>query len=117
MHPSLRFSSLRPVILTRRQFVAGATALGVAPIASRAVAQPKSGGRLRMGLGEAQITDTLDPAILSTPIPQFLSMGVTRNCLVELGAARRLTQRGGRRRSTSALAPERRSALVAARPR
>ncbi|MEZ5846647.1 MAG: ABC transporter substrate-binding protein [Geminicoccaceae bacterium] len=55
--------SLHSGRIGRREFLASASALGLAaglPKAARA--QPKQGGRLRIGMGHGSTTDTLDPA-------------------------------------------------------
>ncbi|MCB1970152.1 MAG: ABC transporter substrate-binding protein [Geminicoccaceae bacterium] len=47
----------------RREFLAGASALGIAVSLPRAVrAEPNQGGRFRIGMGHGSTTDTLDPA-------------------------------------------------------
>ncbi|MDZ7749647.1 MAG: twin-arginine translocation signal domain-containing protein [Halofilum sp. (in: g-proteobacteria)] len=53
--------------ISRRQFLAGAAALGAVSLASGvinnpALAAPKKGGRLRVGIGHGSTTDSLDPA-------------------------------------------------------
>lgn len=53
--------------ITRRQFLAGAAALGAVSLASGvinnpALAAPKKGGRLRVAIGHGSTTDSLDPA-------------------------------------------------------
>ncbi|MEZ5824910.1 MAG: ABC transporter substrate-binding protein [Geminicoccaceae bacterium] len=47
----------------RREFLASASALGIAASLPKAArAEPKKGGRLRVGMGHGSTTDTLDPA-------------------------------------------------------
>ncbi len=66
-----------PAQPTRRGVLQGATALGAASLigpfgASRALAQPKSGGALRIGIGHGNTTDTLDPASITHLYTQTL---------------------------------------------
>ena len=53
----------------RRDFLKGATALGISAVAAQSLlagtvlaATPKKGGKLRLGIGHGSTTDTLDPA-------------------------------------------------------
>jgi peptide/nickel transport system substrate-binding protein len=63
----------------------GAAAMLPSIIAANPVsAAPKKGGRLRMGLGGASTTDTLDPALIYDVMAPVLSIGQLRNCLVEI---------------------------------
>ena len=61
--------------LSRRGVLQGASALGTAALlgplgASRAAAQPKQGGTLRLGIAHGSTTDTLDPGILENVFTQ-----------------------------------------------
>ena len=76
--------------MTRRQFVAGVSALGVAAaispssmINSANASSPRKGGRLRIGCTGGYTTDSLDPAKVSAQYNQVLNFQL-RNCLVEL---------------------------------
>ena len=74
--------------VSRRAFLAGAGALGAAPIigpdqALAQAAQPKRGGRLRMALAGGGPSDTLDPATIIDAWQQNISYQC-RNTLVEL---------------------------------
>ena len=75
--------------IDRRQFIGravalGATAMAASTMASKALkAAPKSGGRLRMGIGAGATTDTLDPATYLQNFTQFLGFGL-RNNLTEV---------------------------------
>ncbi len=81
---------------TRRELLiagAGSAALlGLGPLAGRSAraAEPKSGGRLRVGIGAGSTTDTLDPATFTDNYMQFVGFGGMRNCLTEINAAREL---------------------------
>ncbi len=58
--------------LTRRGFLGTSVAAGaVAALGTQARAEgaPKQGGTLRMGLGGGETTDTLDPALSDSPVP------------------------------------------------
>jgi peptide/nickel transport system substrate-binding protein len=61
-------TSLRQGRIDRREFLAGASALGLSLAAAGALAdkalaaEPKQGGRLRLGIGHGSTTDTQDPA-------------------------------------------------------
>ena len=56
-------SALHDGRMGRREFLATASALGIAASLPRAArAEPKKGGRLRVGMGHGSTTDTLDPA-------------------------------------------------------
>ena len=76
--------------ITRRDFLARATALGltaaISPLfftGSARAAAPKKGGRFRLGIGQGATTDSLDPGKLPSTAPQMVHLQV-RNCLVEL---------------------------------
>ena len=61
--------------LSRRGVLQGASALGTAALlgplgSSRAAAQPKQGGTLRLGIAHGSTTDTLDPGILENVFTQ-----------------------------------------------
>ena len=76
--------------ITRRDFLARATALGltaaISPLfftGSARAAVPKKGGRFRLGIGQGATTDSLDPGKLPSTAPQMVHLQV-RNCLIEL---------------------------------
>ena len=63
--------------MTRREFVGRTTALGVsaglagALFSKAALAQePKKGGTIRAGVAGGESTNTLDPALVASPVPQ-----------------------------------------------
>jgi peptide/nickel transport system substrate-binding protein len=75
--------------ISRREFVARASALGAGaavtmllPGTARA-ATPKSGGKLRIGIGAGSTTDTLDPGTYLQNFTQFVGFGL-RNNLTEI---------------------------------
>ena len=76
--------------ITRREFIAGLSALGLAasisPTLLSSVAEaatPQKGGRFRLGLGQGATTDSLDIGQLVSTAPQVVHLQV-RNCLTEL---------------------------------
>ena len=75
---------------SRRDVLQTAGALGAASLvgplgATRAAAQPKPGGTLRLGLAHGSTTDTLDPGILEQVFTQVHAQ--CRNCqLTEIAA-------------------------------
>ncbi|MGD8661616.1 MAG: ABC transporter substrate-binding protein [Desulfobacterales bacterium] len=76
--------------ITRRQFMAKVSALGLAAAVSPALLSkpakaetPKKGGRFRMGLTGGHTTDNLDPATLSDEW-NYNTNWMYRNCLVEI---------------------------------
>ena len=76
--------------ITRREFLAKISALGLAAAVSPALlsksadaATPKKGGRFRMGLTGGHTTDNLDPATLSDEW-NYNTNWMFRNCLVEV---------------------------------
>ena len=76
--------------ITRREFLARASALSAAAMlplsfSSRnaGAAEPKKGGRLRIGCPGAQTSNSLDTATITTLVPETLSWQL-RNCLVEI---------------------------------
>ena len=76
--------------ITRRDFLAQASALGltaaIAPalFTSKALAAtPKKGGRFRIGLSGGATTDSLNPATLEDMMPQTINRSI-RNGLVEI---------------------------------
>ena len=76
--------------ITRREFMAKVSALGLAAAISPALLSkpakaetPKKGGRYRMGLTGGHTTDNLDPATLSDEW-NYNSNWMYRNCLVEI---------------------------------
>ena len=77
--------------ITRREFLARASALGLTAslsttlLSDRAFAgTPKKGGRLRLGITDSATSDALDPAILATIHAAMLTWGELRNNLVEI---------------------------------
>ena len=78
--------------ITRREFLAKASALGIAAAVSPAIlgskayaaATPKKGGRLRIGMQGGSTSDTMDPAKFNDIYQQMTSMGFLRNPLVEI---------------------------------
>ena len=75
----------------RREFILRSAALGAAAAvpsvltAGGAVAaMPNKGGRLRIGTAGGSTTDALDTAGLPDTMPQNISFGQLRNCLVEI---------------------------------
>ena len=74
----------------RREFLRGATALGVSVAAATAfagkvqAATPKKGGKLRLGLGHGSTTDTLDPATYENLYVQVMG-GALHNKLTVVG--------------------------------
>lgn len=79
--------------ISRREFIALASALGVSAALSSGVfpniaqaSEPKKGGRLRMGLNGGATSDNLDPGIQLAMMPQVLVYGTLANSLVEIDA-------------------------------
>ena len=79
--------------LSRREFLSCMSAFGLASLLpSQAVDQsaganlPQKGGRLRIGMSGAGLSDSLDPATISAVFMYNLSFGQLRNNLVELDA-------------------------------
>ncbi|MCR6502787.1 ABC transporter substrate-binding protein [Shinella sp. CPCC 101442] len=78
--------------LSRRGVLKGAAAIGGAAmlgglsLPGTARAEPVRGGTLTMGLGGANTTDTLDPALAWDDFMMALSYGGLRNNLIELDA-------------------------------
>jgi len=78
--------------ITRREFLARVSALGLAVAVSPALlparakaATTKKGGRLRLGLSGGSTTDSLDPATIPDAVPQSVNWSL-RNNLVEISA-------------------------------
>jgi peptide/nickel transport system substrate-binding protein len=77
------------VTISRREFLSTTLALGLALPAATALAgkalaaEPKRGGRVRLGLGLGSTTDTLDPATYNDTYMQVVGFGF-RNCLTEV---------------------------------
>ena len=76
--------------ISRRDFISGLSALGVAVTLSPSffprsanAAAPKRGGRLRIGCPGAQTSDSLDTATITNLVPETFSWQL-RNCLVEI---------------------------------
>ena len=81
---------LRQGRITRREFISTALAIGLALPAATSMAgqaaqaaEPKRGGRLRLGIGLGSTTDTLDPATYNDTYMQVVGFGF-RNCLTEV---------------------------------
>ncbi len=77
--------------LSRREFLARTSALGIAAALSPALfskpglaATPKRGGRLRIGMAGGSTTDSLDPATITDMMMQVINQGQIRNTLVEV---------------------------------
>ena len=82
---------LRDGSITRREFLARATALGIAGGVAPALLSeaahaetPKKGGRLRMGVTDANTGDSLDPAPSVTIMQANITHGQLMNNLVEI---------------------------------
>ena len=82
---------LRNGSITRREFLARAAALGIAGgiapalLSEAAFAEaPKKGGRLRMGVTDANTSDSLDPAPSVTIMQANITHGQLMNNLVEI---------------------------------
>jgi peptide/nickel transport system substrate-binding protein len=78
-------------IISRREFIARASALGLTAAFSPLLfpdrvraAVPKKGGRLRIGVSGCSSSDTLDPAIIDAYLPHIVQHGQLRNCLAEV---------------------------------
>lgn len=76
--------------ITRREFMARVSALGLMAAVSPAIlaksakaATPKKGGRLRLGMAGGSTTDSLDPATMTDAMAYNINWQV-RNCLVEI---------------------------------
>jgi peptide/nickel transport system substrate-binding protein len=76
--------------ITRREFLARVSALGLMAAVSPALlatpakaATPKKGGRLRLGMAGGSTTDLLDPATITDAMAYNINWQ-TRNCLVEV---------------------------------
>ena len=76
--------------ITRREFLARTSALGLMAAVSPALlstpahaAKPKKGGRFRLGLSGSSTADSLDPATLEDITPQMINTAL-RNRLVEI---------------------------------
>ena len=75
--------------LSRRDFVAAAAAFGVSAVTATsmlsgpAMAAPKKGGKMRVGLGHGSTTDSLDPATFENLYSQVLGSAL-RNNLMEI---------------------------------
>lgn len=77
--------------ISRRDFIARTSALGIAAAISPVLlggksyaASPKKGGRLTIGASGCSTSDTMDPAIIDTFFLQLLQQGQIRNALVEI---------------------------------
>lgn len=76
--------------ITRRDFIARLSALGLATVLSPALlplpvhaAKPRKGGRLRLGMAGGSTTDSLDPATMTDAMMMNFNWQL-RNCLVEV---------------------------------
>nr|NIS43697.1 ABC transporter substrate-binding protein [Desulfuromonadales bacterium] len=76
---------------TRREFLTETAALAAAGVVAPALidggakaATPKKGGRLRMGITDAAVSDSLDPALSITIMQAVMTHGVLQNNLVEI---------------------------------
>ncbi len=82
-------NSITALRLDRRQWLAGAAALGLSATsltAATAAETPKKGGTLRVGMEGGSASDSLDPRTLSDSIPMFCAMALW-NFLVEIDNA------------------------------
>lgn len=76
--------------INRRDFLAGAAAIGALGAASTvglpfpAMAAPSKGGHMRIGMGTGSTSDTLDPATFDTTFNQVLGYGTLRSSLTEV---------------------------------
>ncbi|MEJ2638093.1 MAG: ABC transporter substrate-binding protein [Desulfosarcinaceae bacterium] len=91
--PEVLEKMLRSGKLSRREFIARMSALGLAAAVSPTLfgstahaAGPRRGGRLRLGLNGGATSDTLDPGIQLAMMPQTLVYGTLANSLVEIDA-------------------------------
>ncbi|WP_163338061.1 ABC transporter substrate-binding protein [Desulfopila sp. IMCC35008] len=83
---------LRTGALTRREFIAALSALGLSAAAcpsllggnAFAADMPQKGGRFRLGLSGGSTTDVLDPAQTTDTVARFLIFGSIGNNLVEI---------------------------------
>ena len=76
--------------VTRREFMARVSALGLMAVASPAflsstthAAAPKKGGRFIIGITGGSTTDSMDPGTLTSNMNQNVNWQI-RNCLVEI---------------------------------
>ena len=76
--------------ITRRDFLACLSALGITAALSPAIlatparaAKPQNGGRLRLGMAGGSTTDSLDPATMTDAMAYNINWQI-RNCLVEV---------------------------------
>lgn len=76
---------------TRREFLSETAVLAAAGVVAPALvdggakaATPKPGGRLRMGITDAAVSDSLDPALSITIMQAVMTHGVLNNNLVEI---------------------------------
>jgi peptide/nickel transport system substrate-binding protein len=76
--------------ITRRDFLARLSVLGITAAVSPALlttpvraANPKKGGRLRLGMAGGSTTDSLDPATMTDAMAYNINWQI-RNCLVEV---------------------------------
>lgn len=76
--------------ISRRDFLAKASALGITALASPALfsrpafgSTPKRGGTLRVGVFGGSTTDSLDPGLIVAEFAMFSSFTL-RNCLIEI---------------------------------
>jgi len=91
MSPTKKFERLfAEGKLTRRDFISGLSALGVATLLSPALLPvsahaevPHMGGRLRIGMAGGSTTDSLDPATMTDAMMYNINWQI-RNCLVEV---------------------------------
>ncbi len=78
--------------LSRREFIVGAIAAGVTATAASTMftriarAEPKAGGKLRVGLGHGATTDSLDPATYPDQFTGTCCWGSMSNSLTEIDA-------------------------------
>ncbi len=77
---------LRAGHIGRREFLSGATALGVSAAMASSIAgsaalaaTPKKGGRLRLGIGHGSTTDSLDPATFENGYMALLNFAINNH--------------------------------------
>ena len=83
--------TIKSMTPSRRQLMVGGAALSLAGtglpllgINRARGATPKKGGRLRMGITDSSVSDSLDPALSVTIVQALLTHGVLQNNLVEI---------------------------------
>ncbi len=76
--------------LSRREFIQQAIAAGIAVATAESLftamarAQPRTGGRFRMGVGSGSTSDTLDPGSIPDTFNQVVAWGALRSSLTDV---------------------------------